>query len=153
MTIVVALLSSKQGITPEYIYCAFLHEYGETRLADRMPTSSTNPNRNIAKYNAYNTPVYLGMQLDGVLSTSQAANSFMGTGFDALVIFSDLFFSVILDQHRTTKHKVFHSTTLLSEATCIVIQALTTARDSFPKSQYEHEAEFDANTTILSIFS
>lgn len=55
------------------------------------------------------------MQLDGVLSTSQAAKSFMGTGFDALVIFSDLFFSVILNQHRlTTKHNVFsqHYTTV-----------------------------------------
>lgn len=46
--------------------------------------------------------IYLGIQLEGVLSTSQAAKSFMGTGFDALVIFSDLFFSVILNQHQYT---------------------------------------------------
>lgn len=39
---------------------------------------------------------YLGMQFEGVLSTSQAAKSFMGTGFEVLVIFSDFVFSVIL---------------------------------------------------------
>lgn len=57
------------------------------------------------------------MQLEGVLSTSQAAKSFMGTGFDALVIFSDLFFSVILN---STKQR-FHSTTLMYITIGIVI--------------------------------
>lgn len=52
------------------------------------------------------------MQLEGVLSTSQAAKSFIGTGFDALVIFSDLFFSVIVtaqfSQHSTNVGHLRH---------------------------------------------
>lgn len=58
-----------------------------------------------------NTRTYLGMQLEGVLSTSHAAKSFMGTGFVALVIFSDLFFSVILTT-QNTRIQTIHCTAL-----------------------------------------
>lgn len=77
--------------------------------------SRRNYNLNVPKLNLTIiciTIFYLGIQLEGVLSTSQAAKSFMGTGFDALVIFSDLFFSVILNQHRCTTGYNFHSTAL-----------------------------------------
>lgn len=77
--------------------------------------SQPNYDLNITKNNITIIPTtvsYLGMQFEGVLSTSQAAKSFMGTGFDALVIFSDLFFSVILNQHRCTTGYNFHSTAL-----------------------------------------
>lgn len=48
--------------------------------------------------------IYLGTQFDGVLSTSQAAKSFMGTGLLTLVIFSDFTFSVILKEHYVFGH-------------------------------------------------
>lgn len=69
------------------------------------------------------------MQLEGVLSTSQAAKSFMGTGFDALVIFSDLFFSVIVKQHQTTVSQHYTSYITIS----IVILSLNTTLYSFLK--------------------
>lgn len=97
---------------------------------------------------------YLGMQLDGVLSTSQAAKSFMGTGFDVLVIFSDLFFSVILNQHQYTTGYNFHSTALTTvfNLHCYLI----TKHNSviiFILPQYKKGTDTDTNTTILSTLS
>lgn len=118
-----------------------------------MPTSSTKLNRIVLNFEVINTFIYLGIQLDGVLSTSQAAKSFMGTGFDALVIFSDLFFSVIFDQqHRTTKHKVFslHNTIVGSDLHCY--SSTNHSTGFYFIVEYEYEAEFDANNNTQYIF-
>lgn len=97
---------------------------------------------------------YLGMQLDGVLSTSQAAKSFMGTGFDVLVIFSDLFFSVILNQHQYTTGYNFHSTarTTVFNLHCYLITKHNTVI-IFILPQYKKGTDTDTNTTILSTLS
>lgn len=73
------------------------------------------------------------MQLEGVLSTSQAAKSFMGTGFDALVILSDLFFSVILQRHCT--HVSQHKHTISDRLHCYLITNCT--RDPFSSNTME----------------
>lgn len=85
------------------------------------------------------------MQLEGVLSTSQAAKSFIGTGFDVLVIFSDLFFSVIVtaqfSQHSTNVDHLWHHYLTIKHYTTFI----------FVK-QYGSEAEYDTKQQCSGIF-